>query len=1006
MNQRAINGGGTVTPVQEPGLLQRLRAAYQYVSTGRSDWFGPRDPMPPVAPQEVKEQGRALDYMTGYNQNLSPRALEPVSFSHLRTLADAYDLMRLIIETRKDQVSRMKWNVKPRDPKQQADSRCDKINQFLRSPDREHDWDTWLRALLEDMLVIDAATIYPRRTRGGELYSLDLIDGATIKRVIGQDGRVPMPPDPAYQQVLKGVPAANFTADELLYRVRNWRVHRIYGYSPVEQVITTVNIALRRQMHQLQYYTEGNVPEALIGVPENWTTEQIRQFQAYWDDLMEGNTAKRRHAKFVPGGMEYQPTKDSVLKDMYDEWLVRIVCFAFSVSPNAFVTQVNRATAEVSQRAAMEEGLGPVMQWVKGTMDTIIARYFGAPDLEFDWVEEVNLDPETKSRIHATYIGAGVLTPDEVREELGRDPLTPEERELLAAKKPSAGEPPPDERGEGGEEGDEAKGAYLGNLAKRSAARPKAARPVAPINRERRAVKKAERLLRGAIEAWLADCLAEALEATAEIGKAVNEGQQIADALKLAGLDALADALAEIFMDLVKDAGRQALTQVNVDDAAILALVNERAVAWAREHAAELVGKKWVDGVLVDNPNAAYRIDQVTREGVRSLVEQAINEGWSNDRLADALRNSYAFSKERADLIAATETAFADVAGNMIAYEESGVVSGKRWIVGNQPVVCDACTENAAQGVIPFKQPFASGHMAPPGHPRCFLPGTLVSAGGVSAHYKRWFEGEIVRVLIEGNDALAVTPNHPILTRRGWVAAGELREGDYVLKVLDEDAFVRVAHPQNHHVKALIEEVGGALGMAGGVMTVGVPLTAKDFHGDGAGSHDVDVVWANGRLDAGLNASLVQAGHDLGLVITDAQLELFACGGDALTLQLGLNATTGGAVRVCSSCSALLGSGPHGLDAHGVRCVPDGQEQPTPLLAERAAMTAEQAGKVYAALASHVAFVKVEKVIAGEQFAGHVYNLETDGGWYVANSIIAHNCRCDVLPVTKKESRA
>jgi hypothetical protein len=59
------------------------------------------------------------------------------------------------------------------------------------------------------MLVIDAATIYPRYARGGALYSLDIIDGATIKPLIGEDGRAPEPPDPAYQQILKGVPAAD-----------------------------------------------------------------------------------------------------------------------------------------------------------------------------------------------------------------------------------------------------------------------------------------------------------------------------------------------------------------------------------------------------------------------------------------------------------------------------------------------------------------------------------------------------------------------------------------------------------------------------------------------------------------------------------------------------------------------------------------------------------------------------------------------------------------------------
>ena len=63
------------------------------------------------------------------------------------------------------------------------------------------------------MLVTDAATIYPRYARGGALYSLDIIDGATIKPLIGEDGRAPEAPDPAYQQILKGVPAADFSAD-------------------------------------------------------------------------------------------------------------------------------------------------------------------------------------------------------------------------------------------------------------------------------------------------------------------------------------------------------------------------------------------------------------------------------------------------------------------------------------------------------------------------------------------------------------------------------------------------------------------------------------------------------------------------------------------------------------------------------------------------------------------------------------------------------------------------
>ncbi len=33
-----------------------------------------------------------------------------------------------------------------------------------------------------------------------------------------------------------------------------------------------------------------------------------------------------------------------------------------------------------------------------------------------------------------------------------------------------------------------------------------------------------------------------------------------------------------------------------------------------------------------------------------------------------------------------------------------------------------------------------------------------------------------------------------------------------------------------------------------------------------------------------------------------------------------------------------------------------------------------------------------------EKFVGHVYNLETESGWYAANGIIVHNCRCAFIP--------
>ncbi len=360
-------------------------AGYGSTAGRASGWFGPSVPMRPSAPPEVA--GRRFDYPTGYNLNTTARAYEPVSFVQLRRLADGYDLLRLVIETRKDQAARMKWAIKPREAGRSTDAKAAAITAFFAKPDGVHPWTDWLRMGLEDVLVLDAWTTFKQRSRAGDLLALEPIDGATIKPILAEDGRVPMPwvqggqtvwPE-AYQQILKGLPAVNYTARELLYRPRNLRTDRVYGFSPVEQVMTTVNIALRRQVMTLEYFTSGTVPDALIGVPETWGPDQIATYQTYWDSLFTDNLAARRRARFVPGKVALHQTSEPQLKGEFDEWLSRVVCFAFSISPQALIKQMNRASADTQKELAEEEGLAPLLDWIKAVLDDVIADDFAAP---------------------------------------------------------------------------------------------------------------------------------------------------------------------------------------------------------------------------------------------------------------------------------------------------------------------------------------------------------------------------------------------------------------------------------------------------------------------------------------------------------------------------------------------------------------------------------------------------------------------------------------------------
>jgi hypothetical protein len=393
-----------------------------------ADWFGPLNPMSPTAPIEV--EGRRFDFPSGYNLNVIPRAYEAVSFSEMRALADAYDILRLVIETRKDQMEKLAWTIKPKldhtgkPMTSDNDIAIGQISSFLERPDGMNDWGAWLRAILEDLFVIDAPTLYCHETMGGKLLGLEQLDGATIKRVIDDWGRTPAPPIVAYQQILKGLPALDYTADQLIYMPRNSRVHKVYGFSPVEQIIMTVNIALRRQLFQLQYYTEGNIPEALVGTPDQWTPKQVQDFQDAFDTMLTGNLANRRRIKFVPGGVAktFIATKEAELTGAMDTYLAKVVSFAFSISAQWVEGKMNRATAETAQEASLEEGLAPIMNYVTRLMNFVIRKYWPDAKVEFGWVEEEEVDQSKQADILTKLADGGILRMNEARETLGYAP--------------------------------------------------------------------------------------------------------------------------------------------------------------------------------------------------------------------------------------------------------------------------------------------------------------------------------------------------------------------------------------------------------------------------------------------------------------------------------------------------------------------------------------------------------------------------------------------------------
>lgn len=371
----------------------------------------------------------------------------------------------------------------------------------------------------------------------------------------------------------------------------------------------------------------------------------------------------------------------------------------------------------------------------------------------------------------------------------------------------------------------------------------------------------------------------------------------------------------------------------------------------------------------------------------------------------------------RADMIARTETMAAQNQGLMLGIQQSyedpqSSVDNtylKRWIATDDERTCESC--GAVDGTeVPLDENFVLddgteiGYPLEDGsspHPQCFPAGTLIAGPAVTGSMSRWFEGKIVQLLTREGTLLTATPNHPILTDQGWVALGLLNEGARIVRGPDFQRPVSV-NLDDKQDPARIENIVESFSRASGVFTVEVPVTAPDFHGDGAGSQ-VAVVNTNLPLRDNLTSRLAQPVSENFLGATPEgsfPLDRGSMG------QLGLDALgnpTDGVVGEDGIGHVLLGSAPsvgHAvcfcLLSEDNPCVCkdsiDGGSSASETMRERIHRLAPEISLDDLALCD----LDIVTAVSTSNFAGHVYNLETVDGWYIANGIIVHNCRCTV----------
>jgi hypothetical protein len=416
----------------------------------------------PRLPQTKRPLPRKAEMDIGWN--LPGQGAPAVPWSMLRDFADQVDIVRLCIGVRKKEICGTGWSIAVKGDavsqmaqeqgKTNARARSQvtrdlqdeitRLSNFWEKPDRINrlTFGEWLGTVLEEMLVLDALSIYPHPDHKGDLHSLEILDGSTIKPLLDYRGAFPQPPQPAYQQILWGYPRGEFTlddegagvytSDQLIYRPRERRTHTPYGFPAVEQAILAGDLYMKRQQWLRAEYTDGSVPAGLLVPPDalRWSPEQVRQYEQNINMELAGNTEQRMRWRMLPPGTN--PLFPQQFAEKYnsgfDEYLIKLLCAFFDVMPSeiGFVQAGGLGGAghqEGEAASGMRKGNAPIMAWLTDLFNEINQTYLGAPkELTFQFEKGTDENLKDKAAAAKSDISSGARTLNDVRADNG-EPL-------------------------------------------------------------------------------------------------------------------------------------------------------------------------------------------------------------------------------------------------------------------------------------------------------------------------------------------------------------------------------------------------------------------------------------------------------------------------------------------------------------------------------------------------------------------------------------------------------
>lgn len=471
----------------------------------------------------------------------------------------------------------------------------------------------------------------------------------------------------------------------------------------------------------------------------------------------------------------------------------------------------------------------------------------------------------------------------------------------------------------------------------------------------------------------------------------------------------------------------------------------------------EILDKRAIE-VAVAQPHAGAHFSQRIWQDMQSLngymtqrLTQTIFRGDDPKTMIGEMADRFATSRHNAGRLIMTESAFVSSQATHTAYQAQGVERFK-FVATLSEKTCPICGDldsSPANREGFLMEDYSSGINAEPLHPWCVLPDTIVYAPDAKHLTKSMYSGDIIKVTGADGGSLSITPNHIMLTARGWVRAKHIVKGDKIIRYRAWDKLAgptASGHPTNQNGIPTIEQLFAALLESGRVPSERMPSTAENFKGDVVENSEIDVIFVNSLLRDKLDIPGAQCLSDTLLIEafeaakimlngerTAAELLMILglaadgimssadvsriffrsaiCHHDLVGLRLPAHYDTRlqqTASNSRASDADLLGNG---INANASVIQSDNislNVLPSVRIADLNAETAQNASygliadtETIGDLCNRFAeFITADDVIDVEieRFTGHVYDASSISTLYIANGYISSNCRCTTIP--------